>query len=71
MCRNKQNSEHDLGTKYAKILNIANFQIWQGSQYALRSVLNMPVGFCIRQGSEYARVTQGFRYPTVWPNMSE
>ena len=33
-------------------------------------VLNVP-GFGIWQGSEYARVTQGSKYSTVWLNTSE
>ena len=33
-------------------------------------VLNMP-GFLIRQSSQYARVTQGCKYGTIWLNMSE
>ena len=28
-------------------------------------------GFRIWQGSEYARVTQGSKYATIWLNMSE
>ena len=34
ICLNKQDSEHASSPKYAKILNIAKFWIWQGSQYA-------------------------------------
>ena len=30
----KQHSEYASGHKYAKILNMAKFWIWQGSQYA-------------------------------------
>ena len=33
-------------------------------------VLNMP-GIWIGQGSEYARLTHGFKYATAWLNMSE
>ena len=29
----KQDSEYALGPKYAKILNMEKFWIWQGSQY--------------------------------------
>ena len=42
-CLYKQNSEYALDPKYAKILNIAKFWMWQGSQYAN-----------ISQHSEYA-----------------
>ena len=43
MYLNKQDSEYALGPKYAKILNMAKFWIWQDSQYAsvLHSVLDM------------------------------
>ena len=33
-------------------------------------VLNVP-GFRIWQGSEYARVTKGSKYSTIWLNTSE
>ena len=62
--------------KYAKILNIAMFLIWQGSQNA-----------SFTQNSEYARrcldrvlnilnmqlhmVTAVTKYAIFWPNMSE
>ena len=39
MCLNKQDSECALGPKYAKILNMAKFSIWQSSDYG--KVLNM------------------------------
>ena len=45
MCLNKQDSEYALGLKYAKILNMAKFWIWQGSQYE-----------SITQHSQYARL---------------
>ena len=32
ICLNKQNSEYATALKYAKILNMAKFWIWQGSQ---------------------------------------
>ena len=31
MCRDKQDSGYVSGPKYAKILNIAKFWLWQGS----------------------------------------
>ena len=31
MCLCKQDSEYAMGPKYAKILNMAKFLIWQGS----------------------------------------
>ena len=34
ICLHKQDSKYVLGPKYAKILNMANFWIWQRSQYA-------------------------------------
>ena len=34
-------------------------------------VLNMPAGFRMWQVSEYATVTQGSKYATIWLNMSE
>ena len=40
MCLYKKDSEYALGSKYSKILNMAKFLIWQGSQY--ESVLNIP-----------------------------
>ena len=45
MYLDKQDSEYASGPKYAKILNMAKFYIWQGSQYA--NVL---------QRSEYPRI---------------
>ena len=45
MCLYKQDSEYASGSKYAKILNMAKFSIWQGSQYAN-----------ITQRSEYTRI---------------
>ena len=45
MCLNKQDSEYNYGSKYPKILNMAKFWIWQGSQYA-----------SVTQCSEYARI---------------
>ena len=43
MCLDKQDSEYALGPKYAKILNIGKFWIWQVlNMGALHSVLNMP-----------------------------
>ena len=47
---NKQDSEYAY-TKYAKILNLTKFWIWQGSQYA--SVL---------QRSEYARIFLAWQF---------
>ena len=44
MCLYKQDSEYASGSKYAKLLNIAKFWIWQGSQYA-----------SVTRRSEYAR----------------
>ena len=34
MCLKKRNTEYASGPKDAKILNMAKFWIWQGSQYA-------------------------------------
>ena len=45
MCLHKQGSEYASGPKYAKILNMAKFRTWQGSQYAN-----------VTQRSEYARI---------------
>ena len=45
MCRYKKDSEYASGPKYAIILNMAKFWIWQGSQYAN-----------VTQRSEYARI---------------
>ena len=44
MCPYKQDSEYASGPKYAKIVNMAKFLIWQGSQYE-----------SVTQRSEYAR----------------
>ena len=33
ICLNKEDYEYAFGPKYAKILKMAKFQIWQGSQY--------------------------------------
>ena len=86
-CLYKQDSKYVLGAKYAKILNMAKFWIWQDSQYAsvtqrsecARICLDIPniswvlntPGFWILQGSEYARVTQGFKYAAIWLNMCQ
>ena len=43
MCLNKQDSEYALDPKYAKIVNMTKFWIWQVSQYG-----------SIMQHSEYA-----------------
>ena len=48
ICLNKQGSEFSLGPRYAKILNMAKFWIWQGSQYV-----------SVTQDSEYARISLG------------
>ena len=45
MCLNKLDSKYALGPKYTKILNLAKFWIWQGSQYA-----------SVTQRSDYARI---------------
>ena len=45
MCPYKQDSEYASGPKYAKIVNMAKFLIWQGSQYE-----------SVTQRSEYARI---------------
>ena len=45
MCLYKQDSEYAWGSKYAKILNMEKFLIWQGSQYAN-----------VTQRSGYARI---------------
>ena len=45
MCLYKRDSEYSSCPKYAKILNMAKFWIWQGFQYA-----------SITQRSEYARI---------------
>ena len=43
MCLNKQDSEYASDPKYAKILNMARFLIWEGSQMrVLQSVPSMP-----------------------------
>ena len=34
MCLYKQGSEYALSPKYAEILNMAKFWLWQGAQYA-------------------------------------
>ena len=48
MYLNKQDSEYALGPKYAKILNMAKFWIWQDSQYA-----------SVTQRSGYVRICLG------------
>ena len=73
MCLYKYDSEYTSGLKYAKLLNMAKFWIWKGSQYAsvtqragkcfdkvlkISWIVNMP-GFWMCHGSEYARVAQG------------
>ena len=82
MCLCQQDSEYALDPKCAKMLNMgkycmAGFLICEhyiASEYAqicldrvlnTSWVLNMP-GFWIRQGSEYARVTQDSKYATIW-----
>ena len=44
MCLNKHDSEYASGPKYARLLNMSKFWIWQGSQYGN-----------VTQRSEYAR----------------
>ena len=45
MCLYKQNSEYTSSTKYAKILNMGKFWVWQGSRYE-----------SVTQCSYYARI---------------
>ena len=45
MCPNKKDPEYATGPKYAKILNMAKFRIWQGSRYG-----------SVTQRSKYARI---------------
>ena len=45
MCLNKQDYEYASGPKYAKVLNMAMFWIWQGPQYA-----------SVTQRCQYARI---------------
>ena len=45
MCLYKQDSEYASSPKYAEILNMAKFSIWQNSQYAR-----------VTQHFEYARI---------------
>ena len=57
MCLYKQDSDYASDPKYAKILNIAKFWMWQVFQYTnVHSVLNIPwqSSECIL-GSKYAR----------------
>ena len=70
MCLYKQDSEYFSGSKYAKILNMIEFWILQGSQYASvkqrsecarlymfwQSYIRIYIGFLICQDSEYGRV---------------
>ena len=57
--------------EYASIcLNLSKCLNMLGRVLNISCVLNMP-GFWIRQGFEYARVTQGSKYATIWLNMSE
>ena len=44
---NKQDSEYASGHKYAKILNMAKFSIWPGSQYASVAQLFEYVKICL------------------------
>ena len=48
MCLYKQDSKYASGPKYAKILNMAKFWIWQGSQYA-----------SVTQRSNYTKICLG------------
>ena len=45
------------------VLLIPEYMPWQSSEYMS--------GFWIWQGSEYARITQGSKYATIWVDMSE
>ena len=79
---NKQDSEYTY-TKYAKILNLKKFWIWQGSQYASVSQSSEYARiFLVWQSSEYIssskyasilnmKVTQASKYATIRLNMSE
>ena len=79
ICPYKQDSEYVLGIKYANIVNMAKFWIWQGSQHA-----------SVTQRSEYAKIRlskvlnisrvlnmlgfwiwQGSEYAKMWLNLSE
>ena len=78
----KQDSEYAF-TKYAKILNLAKFWIWQGSQYpSVSQRLKYARLFLAWHSSEYIscskyacilnmKDTQGSKYATIWLNMSE
>ena len=63
MFPNKQDSEFAYGPKYAKILNMAKFWIWQGSQYVSISLHSECATICLAwrsseyiTGSEYASI---------------
>ena len=47
MCLNKQDSEYVSGPKYAEILNMAKFRIWQGSRYATVTQRSEYAGICL------------------------
>ena len=82
MFLNKQDSEYAY-TKYAKILNLTNFWIWQSCKYASVSqrseyarIFLVWQSFEYISGSTYAsilntKVTQGSKYATMWLNISE
>ena len=54
VCLYRQNYEYASGPKYAKILNMLKFRIWQDSQYE-----------SVTQRSEYAGVTQRSEYARI------
>ena len=49
------------------VLNIPEYAL---TEFWIYLGSNMP-GFGIWQSFEYARVTQGFKYATIWLNISE
>ena len=79
---NKQDSEYAY-TKYAKILNLTKFWIWQDSQDAsISQHLEYARIFIAWQSSEYfsgskyasilnMKVKQDSKYATIWLNLSE
>ena len=83
-CLNKQDSEYTYGSKYSKILNMAKFWIWQGSQYASVTKCSEYARICLAwqsskyiSGCEYTSIlnlkagAQGSKFARTWLIMSE
>ena len=63
MCLCKYDSEYTSGLKYAKLLNVAKFWIWKGSQYAS---VTQRAGECFDKVLKISWVAWILNVPLLW-----